>query len=434
VKPYDLIRRFFDTPAGRTLDIELGKANRILIVGAGKAGAAMSQGIDSCLSHYRRQMTGLVNVPDGIVRALETIRLHAARPAASNQPTHEGLKGAERILDLVQSATQDDIVICLLSGGASALLPLPVASVSLEDKQRVTLLLHECGASIQEMNALRKHLSRIKGGQLVRNFKGRSLHSLTISDVIDDPLDVIASGPTAPDPTTFADALSILGKYELLPRKGLSTERKVSESVKAYLEQGSQGLQPETPKNLPLNINNHVIGNNELALAAAESQARSLGYLVVNLGSSLDGESRRLGEQLAAMAESVQRNHRPVPPPACILCGGETIVTLTHDHGLGGRNQEFVLSALEHLSRNGTNGVVILSGGTDGEDGPTDAAGACADSSTLARAESRQLQAGAFLARHDAYHFFEATGDLMKTGLTETNVNDVRIILIGQGR
>jgi len=432
VKPEDLVHRFLATPPGRALDRELSEAKRILIVGAGKAGAAMSQGIESCLSHYRRKMTGLVNVPVGAVRRLATIRLHAARPAASNQPTYEGMKGAQEILNLVESASKDDIVVCLLSGGASALLPLPVASLSLEDKQRVTLLLHECGATIQEMNAVRKHLSRIKGGQLVRNFRGRSLCSLIISDVIGDPLDVIASGPTAPDPTTFSDALSILGKHDLLPEKGLSIDRKVSGSVRDYLERGAQGQEPETPKDLPPNLANHVIGNNELALAAAESQARALGYAVVNLGSSLDGETRLLGEQLAALAENVRQNHQPVPPPACILCGGETIVTLTPDHGLGGRNQEFVLSSLDHLGRSGANDVAILSGGTDGEDGPTDAAGACADSSTLARARSRRLQAADFLARHDAYHFFEATGDLIKTGLTETNVNDVRLILIGR--
>src|SRR5262249_6472406 len=195
----ELVRRFFSTNAGASLAGEIAGAKRVIVVGAGKAGAAMSAELEGCLAPHLDKMIGFVNVPAGIVRPLQRIRLHSARPAGNNQPTVNGVAGAEQILNLVYSATTDDIVLCLLSGGASALLPAPVAAVGLEDKQRVTLLLHECGATIQEMNIVRKHLSRIKGGQLVRDFRGRSLHSLIISDVIGDPLDVIGSGPTALD-------------------------------------------------------------------------------------------------------------------------------------------------------------------------------------------------------------------------------------------
>ena len=423
-EPQALLHAAFDDP-GLGLRAAVENARAIRVVGAGKAGAAMCAGLEDLLADRLDRVQGVVNVPAEAVRPLRAIRLHAARPAGSNEPTAEGVEGTRQILDLVSQSHRDDIVLCLLSGGGSALLPAPVDGVSLADKQLVTRLLHACGATINEMNAVRKHLSRVKGGQLARAFTGRHLTSLIISDVIGDPLDVIASGPTAADPTTFADALGVLEKYQLTAR--------VPPAVRAYLDRGAAGQEPETLKQLPPNVTNAVIGNNARSLAAAQAKAEELGYRVLNLGSYIEGETRQVATAFAGVVRSIREQGRPLPPPACVLSGGETTVTLADDHGLGGRNQEFVLAALHKLGKAGMPGVVVLSGGTDGEDGPTDAAGAVADADTLDRAERLGMSAARFLARNDAYSFFEATGDLLKTGLTETNVMDVRVILIGGG-
>jgi hydroxypyruvate reductase/glycerate 2-kinase len=286
----------------------------------------------------------------------------------------------------------------------------------------VTRLLHACGATINEMNLVRKHLSRIKGGMLLRHFAGRHVFSLIISDVIGDPLDVIASGPTAADPTTFADALAVLARHDLM-----ST---APDAVIQYLKQGAAGKAPETLKKLPANVTNRVLGNNALALSAAQAKAEELGFRVVNLGSFIEGETRQVAVALAGMVRSVRADQRPAAAPVCLLSGGETTVTLAHDHGEGGRNQEFVLAALAYLGRDNMAGVALLSGGTDGEDGPTDAGGAVADRDTLERAARLGLTPNDFLDRNDAYRFFQATGDLLKTGLTQTNVMDVRVMLI----
>jgi glycerate 2-kinase len=418
VDPFELVRA-----ALRKLEPHLAAAERILVVGGGKAGAAMAAGVEAALSDYLPRLAGVVNVPAETIRPLSVIRLHAARPAGSNQPTAEGVAGVRAMLDLLASAGPRDVALCLLSGGGSALLPAPVAGITLQDKQCVTALLHACGATINEMNCVRKHLSAFKGGRLAQAFGNRPLFSLIISDVIGDPLDVIASGPTAADPTTFADALDILDRYQLRPR--------VPPAVRAYLERGREGVLDETPKSLPDSVQNLVLGNNSLALAAAQRQAETLGYAVLNLGSFLEGETRHAAVVHAGIARSIRADGQPLRPPVCLLSGGETTVTLTPGHGRGGRNQEFVLSALVHLGAAGMRNVVVLSGGTDGEDGPTDAAGALADETTPTRAAQAGLDPAAYLERHDAYSFFEATGDLLKTGLTQTNVMDVRVLLLG---
>jgi hydroxypyruvate reductase/glycerate 2-kinase len=421
-RPEDLFRHAFAEPSIPWIEAVRG-APHILVVGAGKAGASMSAALEANLVDCLDRMEGVVNVPAESVRRLRSIQLHAARPAGTNEPTAEGVAGSERILDLVAHAGPQDVAIGLLSGGASALLPAPVEGVTLADKQHVTRLLHACGATINEMNAVRKHLSRIKGGRLAQQFTGKALVSLIISDVIGDPLDVIASGPTAPDPTTFADALGVLAKYRLTGE--------VRQPVLDHLKRGASGQVPETPKTLPPNIHNVILGNNARSLAAAQAKAEGLGYHVLNLGSSIEGETQSVAVKLAGIVRSIRLDCRPVPSPACLLSGGETTVTLTPDHGLGGRNQEFVLAAAAKLGAEGLRQVVLLSGGTDGEDGPTDAAGAIADEATWQMAASLGLHPPSFRDRHDAYHFFEATGDLLKTGLTETNVMDVRVILIG---
>lgn len=405
-----------------TLRHALQAAPRIIVVGAGKASGAMAAALEATLPYLLPKIDGIVNVPADAVRPLARIELFAARPAGSNHPTEAGVAGATAMLDRVAAAGPDDVVLCLLSGGGSALLPAPAAGVTLAHKQEVTRLLHACGATINEMNCVRKHLSRIKGGQLARNFHGRHLYSLIISDVIGDPLDVIASGPTADDPTTFADALGVLDAYGLTG--------KVPSAVIAHLRQGVGGSLPETLKRLHANVSNRIIGNNARALAAAAARAEALGYRVVNLGSFIEGETRQVARAFAGIVRSVRHDQRPVAPPACILSGGETTVTLAEHHGKGGRNQEFVLAALAHLGPEGMADAVVLSGGTDGEDGPTDAAGAIADHDTVLRARKLRLTPADFLARNDAYSFFFATGDLIQTGLTQTNVMDVRVMLV----
>ncbi|OAI41125.1 hydroxypyruvate reductase [Planctomycetaceae bacterium SCGC AG-212-D15] len=418
VRPAELLRA-----AVADLRPRLTSAKRILVVGAGKASGAMAAALEEALPDLLPRIQGVINVPDSAVRPLRAIRLHAARPAGSNHPTEAGVHGAKEMLELVASAGPDDIVLCLISGGGSALLPAPAEGISLADKQHVTRLLHACGATINEMNLVRKHLSRIKGGHLVRGFRGRHLYSLIISDVIGDPLDVIASGPTAADPTTFADALQVLERHGQIGA--------TPSAVIDYLRRGVAGEHPETLKSLPTNVSNLVIGNNARALTAAEAKAVELGFRVLNLGSFLEGETSQVAVALSGIVRSIRGDAWPLSPPVCLLSGGETTVTLAADHGAGGRNQEFVLAALAYLGREGLRDVVVLSGGTDGEDGPTDAAGAIADGGTLTRAEKHGLTPAPFLARNDAYSYFAATGDLLKTGLTETNVMDVRVMLIG---
>jgi hydroxypyruvate reductase/glycerate 2-kinase len=423
--PFTLVRSELTTPFP-ALQSALQQARRILVVGGGKAGAAMAAGTEAALGGRLDALSGVVNVPAGSEVPLQRLRLHPGRPAGVNHPTAEGVAGVEQMLALVDSAEPGDVGLCLLSGGGSALLPAPVPGVSLADKQDVTRRLHACGATIDEMNCVRKHLSRIKGGRLAQAFAARGcpVFSLIISDVVGDPLDVIASGPTAPDPTTFADALAVLRRYRLLEQ--------VPASVRGHLERGQAGQVPETLKESTGDVVNRVIGNNQRSLTAAARTAEQFGYRVLNLGSFLEGETVHLAQTLAGVIRSIQRDGVPLAPPVCLLSGGETTVTLGAGSGQGGRNQEFVLALLHRLGTAGLAETVVSSGGTDGEDGPTDAAGAVADAGTLERAAALGLSPVAFLERHDSWSFFEATGDLLRTGLTGTNVMDVRVILIGR--
>ena len=399
-------------------------APRVLVVGAGKAGAGMAAGLEAALADRLDRVDGLVNVPDGTQAPLKRVRLHPARPPGVNEPTAAGVAGTDAMLRLLAGAGPDDVAVCLLSGGGSALLPAPAAGLTLADKLAVTKLLHRSGATIGEMNAVRKHLSRVKGGRLAEAFRGRLLVSLIVSDVVGDPLDVIASGPTAPDPTTFADALAVLDRYGL--------REQTPAVILNHLDRGAAGQLPETPKALPPHVVNRVIGSNRLALAAAADEAAARGYRVLDLGAFVEGETRPVATAVAGVVRSVRRDGVPVAPPACLLIGGETTVTLGDGHGKGGRNQEFVLAVLAKLGEepDGLDGVTILSGGTDGEDGPTDAAGAVADADTITWAKALGLDPADHLRRHNAYPLFDAAGDLLRTGLTGTNVMDVRVILV----
>ncbi len=400
----------------------LESAHRILVVGAGKAGAAMAEAFENSLGNLLDKVTGFVNVPAEAVRPLKRIQLHAARSMGSNHPTAAGMVGSEEMLELFRTAGPNDVGVCLLSGGGSALLPAP-AGITLVDKQAVTKQLHACGATIHEMNAVRKHLSRIKGGRLAQAFTGRELFSLIISDVVGDPLDVIASGPTAADPSTFADALAVLDRYDL--------RASAPPSAIAHLERGVAGDVPETLKVLSAKVHNRIVGNNAIALLAATARAESLRYHILNFGSFIEGETRLVAKTFAGIVRSIRANEGPMRPPACLLIGGETTVRLTADSGKGGRNQEFVLALLNELGPIEMENVVALSGGTDGEDGPTDAAGALADQSTWPALHQHRLDPTRHLNRHDAYPLFDAIDGLIRTGLTHTNVMDVRVVLIG---
>jgi glycerate 2-kinase len=418
VRPHDLMRSYFDShPELMQL---IREAARVVVVGGGKAGSSMATSLEAILQDHLAKVEGVVNVPANAVRPPRKIRLHAARPAGSNHPTAEGVAGTEEMLALAASCSPNDLALVLLSGGGSALLPAPANGITLEDKQAVTKLLHACGATIQEMNCVRKHLSRFKGGGLAQAFRGKRMISLIISDVVGDPLDVIASGPTAEDPSTFQDARLVLSRYSL----GAQSPPAVVE----YLDRGARGEIPETLKHLPANVENVILGSNRLALEAVAREAEARGYRVLNLGSFVEGETSRVASVMSGLVRSIQKDGVPLPPPCCILVGGETTVTLPPQSGKGGRNQEFVLAMLDTLREAGMRGVCVLSGGTDGEDGPTDCAGAFADETIFARADGTSVRD--HLERHDAYPLFERTGNLIKTGLTETNVMDVRVILV----
>jgi glycerate 2-kinase len=386
----------------------------IYLTGAGKASARMAVAVERLLG--KRITGGLLNVKHGHVAKLRRIRLNECGHPV---PDEAGVQGAQEIGNIAAKAGEDDLLICLISGGGSALLPFPAQPVTLAEKQDTTQLLLRSGANIHEINTVRKHISSIKGGQLAALAWPAQVLSLILSDVIGDDLDVIGSGPTAPDSSTFLDALAVLEKFgltNLVPPP-------VSERIRA----GVAGEIPETPKSLE-RVQNLIVGSNQLALDAAAGAARGLGYRPLILSSFIEGETRDVAKVHAAIAKEVLSSGRPVKRPACVISGGETTVTIK-GNGLGGRNQEFALAAAMDIAA--ISGVLMLSGGTDGSDGPTNAAGALCDGTTIARAEKLGLNAADFLARNDSYHFFEPLGDLIKTGPTGTNVMDVRLALFG---
>ncbi len=392
---------------------KLDRYRNIYVIGGGKAGAAMAAAIEKLLG--RRITGGVLNVKYGHVKKLRRVELvECSHPV----PDENGVAGARRIAEIAASAGSGDLVIVLISGGASALMPAPVEGITLAEKQAATRVLLECGAHIGEINCIRKHISTIKGGQLARLAAPADVLALMLSDVIGDDLSVIGSGPTTPDPSTYAQAKGILDKYGAWER--------TPATVRARLESGIRGEIAETPKQLD-NVHNLIVGSNQLAVDACVQKARELGLRPLVLSTTIEGETRDVARMHAAIAREIVNTGRPVKPPCCVISGGETTVTI-RGTGLGGRNQEFALAAAIDLA--GTPNVVVMSGGTDGTDGPTDAAGAIADGQTIERASKLGLSAAEFLARNDSYHFFEAVGGLVKTGPTNTNVMDVRLMLI----
>lgn len=405
--------------------LPLAGIGRIAVVGCGKAGAGMAAGLEAVLGErlmVDKHLSGWINVPDDCVRVLQRIQLHGARPAGVNEPTAAGAAGAQRILDLVQSLAPDDLCLCLISGGGSALLPAPAEGITLDDKLAVTRHLSAAGANIRQLNTVRKQLSRIKGGGLARACGAGRLISLIISDVLGDPLDVIASGPTVADPSTPQQALEILEHFR-------ARQAGISERVFQCLER-TAGRTSTAGRGTPCEVTHRVIGNLATAVAAAGREADRLGYQTRTVaGQQLEGEAEQVGRQLAAEALAM----RAAGGRRCLVHGGEPTVTLVDStrRGLGGRNQQLVLAAIQYLleQQDAARELALLSGGTDGEDGPTDAAGAVLDEAVLSAAAARPLSAGDYLARNDAYHFFDPLGGLIRTGPTHTNVCDLRVIL-----
>lgn len=376
----------------------LSKFDRIQVIGAGKAGAAMARAVGQVLG--RRVSAGWVNVTDDGGVRLRSVTLHESGHPI---PDERGREGAERMAEIARDAGERDLIVCVISGGASALAPLPAPAISLARMQETTRRLLLAGANIHELNTVRKHVEMLKGGQLAELAYPATVIALILSDVVGDDVDVIGSGPTVVDRSTPADAEAVFRKYGIDPLPVHETPKKLSR------------------------VQNVLVGSNRQSIDAAALRARELGYRTLVLSTMIEGEAREVARMHAAIVKEIRASGRPVRRPACILSGGETTVTV-RGAGLGGRNQEFVLAAAIELD--GCGPVTIFSAGSDGADGPTDAAGAVADERTVARARSMGMDASAFLDANDSYRFFERVGGLVKTGPTGTNVMDVRILLV----
>jgi hydroxypyruvate reductase len=397
---------------------ELSAFDGIYVVGAGKAAGKMAEAIETLLGDRLR--AGIVNVKRGHTVPLEIVRVNEA---GHPLPDQAGMRGTKAIMELLRPTGERDLVFCLISGGGSALLPCPAEGLTLEDEQAATKVLLECGAAIREINAVRKHISQVKGGRLARLAYPSAVLSLVLSDVVGDDLGSIASGPTVADGSTFGDCLAVLQRY--------GVEDKIPPTVRALLEKGARGEVEETPKawdTVFQRVQNVIVGNNIEAVQAAKMKAAELGYHSLILSSFIEGETREVAKVHAAIAREILSTGHPLERPACVVSGGETTVTV-RGRGLGGRNQEFTLAAA--LAIDGLERVVALSGGTDGTDGPTDAAGAIADGGTVGRAKEMGLDAERALRENDSYRFFEPLGDLLVTGPTLTNVMDLRLVLVG---
>lgn len=411
-----------ETTGGESVDVDLDQLGRVLVVGGGKAGAGMARGLEAAVAPLGLspdRFGGLLSVPAGCVDpGSEAIELIAGRPAGVNEPRPEGAAAADRMLRLVSDAKPDDLVICLLSGGGSALLPAPIDGVSLAEKVTVARLLSSAGATIEQLNTVRQHLSRFKGGGLARACRAGRLVTLVLSDVLGDPLDLIASGPTVTPRSTPADAIAVL---ELL---GLVGDPQLS-NVVAMLR--SNSVPPPAPSTQAETL---ILANNATAVDAAGVEAERLGYShAMDVATASEGPAEEVGRHHAAMARRM-RDASESNEPDCLITGGEPTVKLAPPEirGRGGRNQQLALAALAELGD--CRDIALVSGGTDGEDGPTDAAGAMIDASIAA--ELRDADLADTLRRNDAYTLFEPAGGLLMTGPTNTNVCDLRVVTVAR--
>ena len=405
-----------------TFSFKLSQFRRVLVIGGGKATAGMALETEKILDGWITG--GSVNIPS-YTKPWPKSKKISFNPASHPVPSAEGVRGVKNMLRLVGQPSEEDLVICLISGGGSALTPLPSAGVLLSDKQETTSLLLKSGAKIDEINVVRKHLSDFKGGRLAEKLYPATVLSLIISDVVGDKLESIASGPTVPDDTTYADA------YTILQERGLW--RTVPASVRKRIQKGKEGKLPETPKRssrIFKRVHNVLVGTNKESCQAAAEALERRGYHSFILSTRIQGESREVGKILAGICISIRENQLPVGPPAAVVAGGETTVTV-HGKGRGGRNQELVLSAASSIRGNPS--ILVSSIGTDGVDGPTNAAGAVADGNTVERSLRIHMDPDTYLRENNSYPFFARLSDLVITGPTGTNVNDIFIAIVGAG-
>ncbi len=399
-------------------ELSLVSIDKIYVIGAGKASGKMAEAIEEILGS--KIHGGTVIVPRGTKVKLHRIEvIEGSHPI----PSAKCIEGAMKILEIARKAGKKDLIIALISGGGSSLLTLPAENLTLNDIIETTKILLKCGADIKEINAVRKHISKIKGGQLAKAAYPAKIISLIISDVVGDPIDAIASGPTAPDPTTFRDAWEVLEKYNIADS--------VPPRVKERIIKGLSGNIPETPKPGDpafFNVKNLVIASNIKSLKAMSNIAGKLGLNSIILTSQIEGEARHVGLVIASILKEIHSNEQPIKPPAVVIAGGETTVTVT-GNGIGGRNQELALSAATSIKK--LRGVVLASIGSDGIDGITNAAGAIVDGETIVRAERLGLNPNKFLVNNDSYTFFKRIGkSLIFTGYTGTNINDLIVGIV----
>lgn len=392
---------------------------KVLLIGAGKASGRMVQIVEKILNY---ETSGIVITKKShrVPLCSDIDLVEGGHPL----PDKEGWQGTKRIVKLLSGTSKNDLIILLLSGGGSALLVSPIPGISLRDKVKLTDQLLRCGADIKEINTIRKHISQVKGGRLAEKAQPAKVLSLILSDVIGDKIEFIGSGPTAPDSTTFSDCLKIIAKYK--------QRNKIPPSIYSHLTKGAERKIEETPKpGDPIfkNVRNVIIGSNRIALEAAEKKAKDLGYNTFVLPRLVAGDTTKAAKRHIDLVKRIAAAKVPVPPPACVISGGETTVKIK-GKGLGGRNQEFALVGAMGIDE--MKNVVLLSAGTDGTDGPTDAAGAICDGETVKRALKKGLDPKRYLDENDSYHFFQKLGDLTITGPTHTNVMDVHLILVGK--
>jgi len=419
VDPYKAVTMHFDIIRS---GYESGNFRRLILIGFGKAASQMSKAIEDkagdlltggiIVTKYGHSVQGQ--------RSSKIIVYEAGHPI----PDQNGLRAAKEVMKLLRDADKETLIVCLISGGGSALLVAPYRHVTLADKQNVTGLLLRAGADIYELNTVRKHISAIKGGRLAEAAYPAAIISLILSDVVGDRLDMIASGPTAPDETTYGDAFNIIRKYKL--------EHRLPESVTEIISKGVAGLMPDTPKNgdpFFQRVRNIIIGSNEIAADAARKVSESMGYRTTVISTELDGEASIVAGELAKTAVDLKKRLNP-QDKACLIAGGETTVTVK-GNGTGGRNTELALAFGMEIK--GLSGITLLSAGTDGTDGPTDAAGAIVDGRSIAKAADAGIDAEEYLKNNDSYTFFKRIGDLLLTGPTGTNVMDLQIILLEGG-
>lgn len=424
VEPTEAVRRALDLQGDRlSIDpdgsIDLASVERVLVIGGGKAGAAMACGLEQRLGD--RIDGGCVIVPADALAELPQPQRIELRGGSHPLPSRRSVDAARALTALLDDTTDRDLVIALISGGASALLALPAGELTVEQLAEINRLMLQAGMAIDEMNVVRRHLSRIKGGGLARLAAPARVLSLIISDVVGSPLEAIASGPTSADASTYDQALALLDRYRLLDG--------CPAGVRSHLEAGVRGEHPETlAAGAPelARVTQRIIASCTEAAEAAQACARDLGFDTLVLSTCIQGEAREVGRVLAAVLREIAERGRPVARPACVVCAGETTVTV-RGRGRGGRNQELALAAA--LDLDGLDGVLLVALGTDGIDGPTDAAGAMVDGNTVQRARRAGLDPRARLAANDAYSLLAASGDLIRTGATGTNVNDLTLLL-----